>query len=125
VPIAAKVTLKEKDRPERQLADCLQASGINVPGEIRRFPLVNGEMRNDKPNWEIVRAELGEEDASGASLVSVSVHRNGSAKQQGMEQRVGMFFEIEFERPVSLPFPAFGHSCHFGIGLFVADSRTP
>jgi len=29
------------------------------------------------------------------------------------------FFEIEFEAPVSLPLPAFGHSCHFGLGLFV------
>ncbi len=117
-----KVTLKEKDTPERQLADCLKAAGISVPGEIRRYPLVNGEMRNDKPHWEIVRAELGEED--GASLVSVTVHRNGSGKQRSMEQRVGMFFEIEFEAPVSLPIPALGHSCHFGLGLFVPVART-
>jgi hypothetical protein len=30
-----------------------------------------------------------------------------------------MFFEIEFGEPVALPVPAFGHSCHFGLGLFV------
>jgi hypothetical protein len=30
-----------------------------------------------------------------------------------------MFFEIEFVEPVSLPVPAFGHSCHFGLGLFL------
>jgi hypothetical protein len=29
-----------------------------------------------------------------------------------------MFFEIEFVEPVALPVPAFGHSCHFGLGLF-------
>ena len=120
-----RVTLKEKDRPERQLAECLKAAGVTVPGEIRRYPLVNGEMRNDKPHWEIVRAELGEADAAGASLVSVSVHRNGSNKRRSMEQRVGMFFEIEFEAPVSLPIPAFGHSCHFGLGLFVPVAQTP
>jgi CRISPR-associated protein Csb2 len=117
-----KVTLKEKDRPERQLAHCLKAAGISVPGEIRRYPLVNGEMRNDKPHWEIVRAELGEEN--GASLVSVPVHRNSSNKQRSMEQRVGMFFEIEFEAPVSLPIPALGHSSHFGLGLFVPAVQT-
>jgi hypothetical protein len=30
-----------------------------------------------------------------------------------------MFFEIAFDEPVVLPVPALGHSCHFGLGLFV------
>jgi len=114
-----RVTLKEKDRPERQLADCLRAAGISVSGEVRRYPLVNGGMQNDKPRWDIVRAELGEETPAGAPLYSVAVHHNGGSTMRGMERRVGLLFEIQFEQPVALKVPALGHSCHFGLGLFV------
>jgi CRISPR-associated protein Csb2 len=115
----AKVKLKEKDRPELQLAECLEAAGIQVTGEIRRHPLINGTIQNDKPLWDIVRAELGEESVNGAPMVTVPTHRNGSIGRRGMEQRVGGFFEVEFVEPVTLTQPALGHSCHFGLGLFV------
>jgi CRISPR-associated protein Csb2 len=115
----AKVKLKEKDRPELQLAECLRAAGIQVAGEIRHHPLVNGATQNDKPRWDIVRAELGEETAAGAPLVTVPTHRNGKSSRREMEQRIGGFFEVEFAEPVALKQPAIGHSCHFGLGLFV------
>jgi CRISPR-associated protein Csb2 len=111
--------LKEHDRPELQLAECLKAVGVTTPGEIRRSPLVNGAMQNDKPLWEIVRAELDEQTPTGSSLVAVPTHRNGSSSaRRGMEQRIGLFLEIEFDQPTALPLPAFGHSAHFGLGLF-------
>jgi CRISPR-associated protein Csb2 len=115
----SRAKLKERDRPELQLAECLRKAGIQVPGEIRRYPLANGAMKDDKPRWDIVRAELGEETAAGALLVAVPTHRNGSSNGRAMEQRIGGFFEIEFAEPVALPQPAFGHSCHFGLGLFI------
>jgi len=67
----------------------------------------------------IVWAELGAENAAGVPRLSVPVPRSGSNKQRNMEQRVEMSSEIEFEAPVSLPIPPLGHSCHFGLGLFV------
>jgi hypothetical protein len=41
-----------------------------------------------------------------------------------MEQRVGGLFEIEFVGPVALKQPAFGYSCHFGLGLFVPAAQA-
>ena len=120
----AKVTLKEKDRPELQLAECLKAAGITVAGEIRRHPLDNETVRNDKQLWDIVRAELGEETVAGNSLVAVPTHRNGNIARRGMEQRIGGFFEVEFVEAVAFKQPALGHSCHFGLGLFVPISTA-
>lgn len=114
-----KIQVKEKDRPDLQLAECLIASGTPAPALIRSYPLVDGAMQNDKPLWEIVRAEIGEQSAAGAPLVTVPTHTNGSSGRKGMEQRIGGFFEIEFSEPVALKQPALGHSCHFGLGLFV------
>ena len=119
----SKVKLKEKDRPEIQLGECLKAAGVSTPGEIRRLPAtatVKGDKSNAQAKWDVVRAELGEETPSGAPLVSVPVHRNSSSHTRKMERRVGIFFEIQFDDPVVLPRPSFGHSCHFGLGLFVS-----
>ncbi len=115
----AKAKLKEKDRPEMQLAECIRVAGLQVPGEIRRYQDFNGSTEDGEPRWEIVRAEVGEETAAGAPFVNVSTHRNGSSSRRGMERRIGGFFEIEFEEPVAIKQPALGHSCHFGLGIFV------
>ena len=114
-----KIQVKEKDRPDFQLAECLKASGTSTPTSIRSYPLENGATQNDKPLWDIVRTEIGEETAAGAPLVTVPTHRNSSTGRSGMERRIGGFFEIEFAEPVALKQPALGHSCHFGLGLFV------
>jgi CRISPR-associated protein Csb2 len=110
-----RVTLKEKDRPEWQLVECLRAIGVTTAGEIRRLPMPFSE---DKADWDIVRTQEGEEPILG-DAPTVAVHCNGSNASRGKERRVGMFFEIEFDKPVALKQPAFGHSCHFGLGLFI------
>ncbi len=115
----AKVKMKEKDRPELQLAECLRAAGVKGAGEIRRHAPVFGSMQDERSTWDIVRAALGEETADGMPLVTVPTHRNGSSARRGMEQRIGAFYEIKFDEPVALKQPAFGHSAHFGLGLFV------
>jgi hypothetical protein len=37
-------------------------------------------------------------------------------------QRIGFFMEIAFKTEVALQMPAFGHSNHCGLGLFVPIS---
>jgi CRISPR-associated protein Csb2 len=110
--------LKEKDAPERQLAQCLHQAGITVSGEIRRLTL-NGDAQETLPPlaaWDIVRTPEGETD----SLVSAVTHTTAAhAPRSAKERRVGIFLRITFVDPVALPFPSLGHSSHFGLGLFV------
>jgi CRISPR-associated protein Csb2 len=112
-----KVTLKENDRPERQLAECLRAVGIKNAGEIRCISL--GAPGNEA-GWDIVRTPEGDDPIS-SDTMAISVHCNGASRSRSREKerRVGMFFEIEFNDPIVLPVPALGHSCHFGLGQFV------
>jgi CRISPR-associated protein Csb2 len=110
--------LRMTDSPESQLVECLRKAGVITEGTVRRIT-VGDDADADQPKWEVVRApegdELGLDDA-----VAVAVHRGGSDTQgRRREQRIGLFFEIEFAKPVALPMPALGHSCHFGLGLFV------
>jgi CRISPR-associated protein Csb2 len=117
-----KVTLKEKDRPERQLIECFRAAGVTTGGQVWRQAGTTAPCRLETipplPNWEVVRAP-GEDEESPANAVAIAVHQNSSSGKGGLERRIGMFFEIEFDQPVALPHPAFGHSSHFGLGLFV------
>ena len=113
-----KMTLKEKDQPERQLAECLKAAGVTTAGEIRRIALPDSSATAGQSQWDVVRTPETEE-VTGPDGTNVTVHRNSSDGSRGNERRVGLFFEIEFAEPVALPLPAFGHSCHFGLGLFV------
>ena len=110
-------TLKAKDQPEFQLIECLQAAGITIAGEVRRLPLLGRNANEGQVQWDIVRTPENEEPKL-SNTANVTVHRPGSSATRGKERRVGMFFEIEFAEPVALPVPAFGHSCHFGLGLF-------
>ena len=112
-----KLTLKAKDQPEFQLIECLQAAGITIAGEVRRLPLLGRNANEGQVQWDIVRTPENEEPKL-SNTANVTVHRPGSSATRGKERRVGMFFEIEFAEPVALPVPAFGHSCHFGLGLF-------
>lgn len=38
------------------------------------------------------------------------------------ESRVGLGLQLTFTQATALPLPAYGHSCHFGLGQFVPDS---
>jgi len=73
-------------------------------------------------NWDIVRVDVGNTAAAEgfANGVLAAVHQNGSSPANAREiRRVGFFFRLTFDEPTSPPRPAFGHSCHFGLGLFV------
>lgn len=123
-----RVTLKEKDRPERQLIECLRAAGVSSGGQVwRQAGTTSAPCRLETlpplPNWEVVRAP-GDTDDTTANAVAVAVHHNSSCGKTALERRIGMFFEVEFDQPVALSRPAFGHSCHFGLGLFVPVSHA-
>lgn len=69
-------------------------------------------------DWDIVRAPEGEEDFSTKGVVTAVHVPLASAKTEKI-RRIGLFFELTFDAPVAFPMPALGHSCHFGLGLFV------
>jgi CRISPR-associated protein Csb2 len=118
-----KRTLKAKDQPEYQLIECLKAAGVTTAGEIRRLSQSCRNSHDGQAQWEIVRTPESEGSVANATTI-VPVHRPGGTREK--ERRVGLFFEIEFAEPVSLPIPALGHSCHFGLGLFrpIMESET-
>jgi CRISPR-associated protein Csb2 len=111
-------TLKVKDQPEHQLIECLKAVGVATAGEIRRLSPPGRNPHDGQAQWDIVRTPESE-DSILNDTANVSVHRPSSAGARERERRVGLFFEIEFAEAVSLPSPALGHSCHFGLGLFI------
>jgi CRISPR-associated protein Csb2 len=120
----SKPKMRETDSPERQLIECLRQAGVTTPGEIRRLSL--SEMLREPieslpptPLWSIVPAP-SEEETPFPNAVTSHTHSNGSeAGRTGNQQRIGFFMEIRFDNEVALPMPAFGHSNHFGLGLFM------
>lgn len=113
--------LKAKDAPEQQLAQCLRQAGIDTTREIRRLT-PNGQAQQSIPpasDWDIVRAPEGEEEFSTEGVVT-SVHVPSASAKMEKTRRIGLFFELTFDAPVTFPMPALGHSCHYGLGLFVA-----
>jgi CRISPR-associated protein Csb2 len=119
--VGSKLTLKANDQPEHQLIECLKAAGIKTAGEIRRLPLLGRELQDGQPDWDIVRTPEGD-DPILKYTASLPVHSPSSSRGREKERRVGLFFEIEFAAPLSLPVPALGHSSHFGLGLFTPVS---
>ena len=115
--VGSKLTLKTNDQPEYQLIECLKAAGVKTAGEIRRLPLLGRDPQDGQPDWDVVRTPEGD-DPILKDTASLPVHSPGGSRARDKERRVGLFFEIEFVEPVALPVPAFGHSCHFGLGLF-------
>jgi CRISPR-associated protein Csb2 len=110
--------LKTADEPEQQLAKCLQQTGINIKGEILRIG-INGKPQRSLPpgsDWDVVRAPVGEESL--ADAVVTDTHVPTHARMEKV-RRIGLFFEVAFDGPVALPVPALGHSCHFGLGMFM------
>ena len=115
--------LKAKDAPEQQLALCLQQAGIDTTGEIRRLTPNGQGQRSILPAsaWDIVRVPEGEEEFPTEGLVT-AVHVPSASAKTEKTRRIGLFFELTFDAPVAFPMPALGHSCHFGLGLFVPAS---
>jgi CRISPR-associated protein Csb2 len=116
--------MREAESPERQLITCLRQAGIMVSGEVRRLTF-SGEQQETLgslpplPYWSIVRAPDRKEAPFAGAVVS-PIHTNGGGtNSEPNRQRIGFFMEIAFDTEVALPMPAFGHSNHFGLGLFV------
>ena len=112
--------LKAKDAPEQQLALCLRQAGIDTTGEICRLT-PNGQAQRSIPpvsDWDIVRAPEGEEEFPTEGVVT-AVHVPSASAKTEKTRRIGLFFELTFDAPVTFPMPALGHSCHYGLGLFV------
>ncbi len=120
----SKQKIREQESPEQQLIACLLQAGITAPGKVHRLAL-SGAQREPLtsipplPLWEIVRAPVDEESPF-ANAVTSATHTNSSdINPRTNQQRIGFFMEIRFDSEVALPIPAFGHSNHFGLGLFV------
>lgn len=105
--------LKQSDAPENQLAQELARIGIQSPVEIKRLPLNPRNPDNPQAQWDIVRAP-GDNPAFDQAVLT-NTHSNGSGSK---ERRIGFFFRLRFDQPVTIPRPL-GHSSHFGLGIFV------
>lgn len=88
--------VREKYSPEEQMVQCLADSGLQVSCEVTR------RQKSATDAWDVCK-----------------VHVPKSALGREPEHRIGVFLDLEFSEPVCLPLPAYGHSCHFGLGQFV------
>ncbi len=86
--------MREQDCPERQLMQCLKESGgVDDPIVSRR--------NDSSSTWDVCK-----------------IHIPASQQIDIADKRIGLAFDLEFSTPISLAMPAFGHSCHFGLGQF-------
>jgi hypothetical protein len=127
--------LKANALPEHQLAECLRATNVTTPVRIQRLPAFQhpSEISTSTgsfppmPAWDIMRAPEGDEldDQPFENAVDVITHQNSSDSQdRPYHRRIGFFMQMSFDEPVTLPMPSFGHSSHFGLGLFIpAEQR--
>ena len=90
--------VRQEDSPERQLIQTLRMAGVELECTVERAP----GAASGGATWAVCR-----------------VHKNESSGQQPL-RRFGFYFVLDFETPVALPFPALGHSAHFGLGQFRA-----
>jgi CRISPR-associated protein Csb2 len=90
--------VKPNDCPDQQLRRALQDAGISAPctvEPIRRSAAGQAE-------WKACKVHLSE----------------SNKKAMEPDHRFGFRFRVAFEVPQRLPFPALGHSAHFGLGQF-------
>jgi CRISPR-associated protein Csb2 len=91
--------VREPDSPENQLRACLRENGVDTPPvRVDRVEVANAA-------WDVCKVHLSQQS------------RLTSAEP---DHRVGVFLIAEFAQPVAMPFPSFGHSCHFGLGQFAS-----
>ena len=91
--------VREPDSPENQLRTCLRENGVDAsPVRVDRIEVANAA-------WDVCKVHLSQQS------------RLTSAEP---DHRVGVFLSAEFAQPVAMPFPSFGHSCHFGLGQFAS-----
>jgi CRISPR-associated protein Csb2 len=120
--------LRANATPEHQLVTCLRHAGLDKAVTIERLPAFqtdrSTEQEGNKPHmpaWDIVRAPEGDDVSAMAfdQAIEVATHQNTSSNHKAHQRRIGFFIRLTFEEPTALPMPSFGHSSHFGLGLFV------
>jgi len=84
--------------PELQIIRCLREN--HGPFDCTVSRLNHGAMTD----WEVCKVHLP------------PVTRNTRATP---EYCIGLRLQLDFSQAEALPLPAFGHSCHFGLGLFI------
>ncbi|HLJ94365.1 MAG TPA: type I-U CRISPR-associated protein Csb2 [Gemmataceae bacterium] len=91
--------VREPDSPENQFRACLRDNGVEaLPARIERVEFAD-------TTWDVCKVHLPQQ----------SLLTNAEP-----DHRVGVFLITEFAEPIVMPFPSFGHSCHFGLGQFAA-----
>ncbi len=91
--------VRELDSPENQLRQNLTENGVNVASaSFRRIQLMDAD-------WDVCKVHLS---------------KQSRLEKSEPDRRIGVFLRAEFAQPVAMPFPSFGHSCHFGLGQFRA-----
>lgn len=86
--------VRQDDSPELQMVRSLQDSGVTLSAKVSRS--------SQSEEWDVCKVHLGTTD-----------------RRKGVEQRIGLFLQLDFDVETSVPLPALGHSCHFGLGQFV------
>jgi hypothetical protein len=129
----SKPKLKANASPEAQLCKALRDAGLTQSATIQRLSAFQhgsieprpAETIPPLPDWDIIRAPEGADTDAMLfeQAVEAITHQNSSEGRGTHHRRIGFFFQIEFDEDVALPMPSFGHSCHFGLGLFVPVSN--
>jgi CRISPR-associated protein Csb2 len=88
--------VREFESPQDQLSSTLRDNGVTAPF------VSCARTRVGKSDWAVCKVHLAGQRTNDAEP----------------DRRVGVFLRIEFAESVAMPFPSFGHSCHFGLGQF-------
>jgi CRISPR-associated protein Csb2 len=91
--------VREQECPEGQLRACLRENGTDATEtRISRIQIAHRD-------WDVSKVHLH------AGSQGESTHR------------VGVYLEVSFLAPATLPYPSYGHSAHFGLGQFEPIER--
>ncbi len=124
----SKPKAKNSATPEIQLGRALREAGVEQAVQIQRLPAFQhasvpihvADGIPPMPDWDIVRApESNELDGLPFDQAVESITHQNSSDSSKHHRRIGFFMQLTFDDEVALPMPSFGHSCHFGLGLFV------
>ena len=121
--------IKANALPEKQLVECIRRVGVDAAVRVKRLQpsataaheLITSVAVPPMPAWDVVRVPERESHTEVFQDAVETDARRNSSDQSGRTRarRVGFLLEMEFETPVGLPLPPYGHSAHFGLGLFV------
>ena len=126
--------LRANATPEHQLVSCLRQAGLDKAVTIDRLPAFQSDRSTEPqgtmppmPAWDIMRAPEGDDISTMPfdHAIEVATHQNSSSNHKAHQRRIGFFMRLTFNEPTALPMPSFGHSSHFGLGLFVPDYLEP